>query len=136
MIGERVGRWVIDKELGEGGMGKVYMAHEQLDGQPPPDPLRPAALKFLAAELAREPDFVARFEREIESLRMLKHPNIVQFFESGQHNGSYYYAMEYVDGPSVEHLLLQRGRLGWQEVLEIMLQVCPALKLAHDHGII
>ncbi len=146
MIGTRVGNWIIDKELGEGGMGKVYLAHEQVDGQQLAQPVgqavdqpvaqRQGALKFLAAELAREPDFVARFEREIESLRKLKHPNIVEFYESGRHAGSYYYAMEYVDGPSVEHMLLQRGRLSWQEVLEIMLQVCPALKLAHDHGII
>ncbi len=143
MIGKRVGNWVIDKELGEGGMGKVYLAHEQIDGPPgaetvvaPIDPPRQGALKFLAPELAREPDFVTRFEREIDALRKLKHPNIVEFYEAGRHDGSFYYAMEYVDGPSVEQLLLEKRRLGWQAVLEIMLQVCPALKLAHDHGII
>jgi serine/threonine-protein kinase len=133
MIGTRLGNWVIDKELGKGGMGRVYLAHRE-----PPAAGLPAqaAVKVLAAELAREDGFLHRFGREIEALRLLDHPNIVRFYESGEHDGRYYYAMEYVDGQNLEEVLLQRSRLPWKEVLDMALQVCPALKHAHDHGII
>jgi len=129
MIGERLGKWTIQKELGRGGMGRVYLAQEENGG-------RQAALKILVADLALEPGFLERFQREIDTLKQLTHPNIVSFYESGCENGMYYYAMEYVDGPSLETVLESRRRLPWSEVLDIALQICPALKLVHDHGII
>src|SRR5213593_1958835 len=94
MIGDRLGKWVIFKELGRGGMGRVYLAQEELTG-------KQAALKVLAAELAQEVGFLQRFHREIETLAKLDHPNIVRFFESGYENGHYFYAMEYVEGLSL-----------------------------------
>jgi len=129
MLGERLGKWVIYKELGRGGMGRVYLAQEEIGG-------RQAALKVLAAELAQEGGFLQRFQREIETLAQLDHPHIVRFYESGFENGLYFYAMEYVDGQSLEDVLVREGRLPWKEVLDIALQVCPALKHVHDHGII
>src|SRR4051794_2150119 len=129
MMGDRLGKWVIHQELGRGGMGRVYLATEEIGG-------RQAALKVLAAELAQEAGFLHRFQREIESLAMLDHPNIVRFFEAGLENGHYFYAMEYVDGASLDHLLQAQGRLPWKEVLDVALQICPALKHVHDHGII
>jgi serine/threonine-protein kinase len=126
----RLGNWIIDEELGQGGMGSVYLAHE--DGGAG----RHAAIKVLSAQLAGEPGFLSRFEREIEALRRLKHPNIVQVYDSGQHHGTYYYAMEYVEGLSIDDLLDEMGRLPWEEVLTLTLQICSALKHAHDHGII
>ena len=97
---------------------------------------RQAAVKVLAAELAKETGFLQRFEREIDALSQLDHPGIVRFFESGQENGVYYYAMEYVEGQSLDEILLSQGRLPWQEILDIALQICPALRHVHDHGII
>ncbi len=129
MLGAKLGPWVIDKELGRGGMGQVYLAHAE-----PGD--RQAAVKVLAGELARDIGFLERFQREILALRQLDHPNIVRFYESGTQDGVYYYAMEYVDGRSFEELLHEQGKLPWQEVLDATLQVCPALKHAHDRGII
>src|SRR5438270_13147726 len=73
MIGSRLGKWMIDKELGRGGMGRVYLAHEASTGEP-------AAVKLLAAELAQENGFLQRFQREIDVLRQLSHPNIVTFY--------------------------------------------------------
>src|SRR4051812_45607656 len=87
MIGDRLGKWVIFKELGRGGMGRVYLAQEELTGNM-------AALKVLAAELAQEVGFLQRFQREIETLSKLEHPNIVRFYEAGFENGLYFYAME------------------------------------------
>jgi serine/threonine-protein kinase len=129
MIGQRLDRWVIDRQLGHGGMGRVYLAHEELSG-------KQGAVKVLVPELAQEPGFRQRFEREIEVLGRLNHPNIVQFYESGSQDGLFYYAMEYVDGESFEQILQERKRLPWQEVLDVALQICPALKHAHDHGVI
>jgi serine/threonine-protein kinase len=131
LIGKQVGKWVIDRELGRGGMGRVYLAHE---AGPPPG--QTAAVKVLSAELAQETGFLERFQREIEVLRQLCHPNIVRLFDSGCQDGHYYYAMEFLPGRNFDDLLLERGRLPWKEVLDIALQICPALKHAHDHGII
>src|SRR5580692_5578136 len=103
MIGDRLGKWVIFKELGRGGMGRVYLAQEELTG-------RQGAIKVLAAELAMDAGFLMRFNREIETLSRLDHPGIVRFFEAGFENGHHFYAMEYVDGESLEAILAARGR--------------------------
>jgi serine/threonine-protein kinase len=133
MIGSKLGKWIIDRELGRGGMGQVYLAHA--DG---PAELQPnqAAVKVLAPELARDPGFLQRFLREIEALQQLDHPNIVHFYEAGSQEQHYFYAMEYVEGATFEKLLQQQGRLPWTDVLEMALQVCAALKHAHDRGIV
>jgi serine/threonine-protein kinase len=129
MIGSRLGNWVIDKEIGHGGMGRVYLAHEETGS-------RQGAVKVLARELAMETGFLERFRREIDVLSQLDHPNIVRFYESGLHDGLYFYAMEYVDGENYEQILQNQGRLPWREVLDLALQICPALKHAHDRGIV
>ncbi len=61
---------------------------------------------------------------------------IVRFYESGQENAKYFYAMEYIDGQSLDEILIAQGALPWSEVLDIALQICPALRHVHDHGII
>ena len=129
MIGERLGKWVIFKELGRGGMGRVYLAQEELTGNQ-------VAIKILAAELAQEVGFLHRFQREIETLAKLDHPSIVRFYEAGFENGHYFYAMEYVEGLTLEQILDEQPRLPWRDVLNIALQVAPALKHVHDHGVI
>jgi serine/threonine-protein kinase len=129
MLGDRLGNWIVYKELGRGGMGRVFLGREELTG-------RQVALKVLAAELAQDVGFLQRFQREIEALQKLDHPNIVHFYESGYENGFYYYAMEYIEGENLEEILAKRQRLPHDEVLGIAQQVCAALKHAHDHGII
>jgi serine/threonine-protein kinase len=129
MLGDRLGNWIVYKELGRGGMGRVFLGREELTG-------RQVALKVLAAELAQDVGFLQRFQREIEALQKLDHPNIVRFYESGLENGFYYYAMEFVEGENLEEILAKRQRLPYDEVLAIAQQVCAALKHAHDHGII
>ena len=133
MIGVRLGTWVIEKELGRGGMGTVYLAQTT-----PPDSEEPgrAAIKVLAAELALDPGFRQRFQREIDIVRQLEHPNLVRFLGSGEEANRFFFAMEYVEGPSFETLRQARGKLPWPEVLDMALQVALALKHAHDRGII
>jgi len=133
MIGIRLGSWVIDREIGRGGMGCVYLAHrDPVDAEQPEQ----SAIKVLAPELAVDTGFLARFQREIDILRQLDHPNIVRFRESGQQKGHSYLVMEYVQGLSFETLLSERGRMPWPEVLDLAWQITPALKHAHDRGII
>jgi serine/threonine-protein kinase len=132
MIGARLGKWVLDSELGRGGMGCVYLAHDAEAGPGGPR----AAVKVLAAELTTHAGARERFEREIDVLRRLHHPNIVRFYESGEHAGRLYYVMEHVPGRDFADLLADEGRLPWPEVLDMAVQVCAALKHAHDHGVI
>src|SRR5262249_13922537 len=99
-------------------------------------PERLAAVKVLARELTTHSGAVSRFQREIEVLRTLQHPNIVRFYESGTHEELLYYVMEYVEGHDFADVLEQQGRLPWEEVLAVAIQVCAALKHAHDHGVI
>ncbi|HAB14329.1 MAG TPA: serine/threonine protein kinase, partial [Planctomycetaceae bacterium] len=84
----------------------------------------------------REPGLVERFRREIDSLQKLSNPHIVRFLDSGEHEGTYFYAMELVEGETLTERLNRVKRLGWETVIEMSVQVCRALKAAHDAGII
>src|SRR5437879_12440850 len=97
MIGAKLGKWILDKELGRGGMGRVYLAHEETGGDQ-------AAIKVLSAELAQETGFLQRFQREIEVLGQLNNPNIVRLYEPGIHAGQFYYTMDSVPGDNTSHL--------------------------------
>jgi hypothetical protein len=136
MIGVKLGSWTLEKEIGSGGMGTVYLASRRSTSAGGEESLEQVAIKVMAPELAVDSGFLARFQREIDILRKLDHPNIVRFHESGQQNGRPYFVMEYVPGLSFEALLLNRGRLPWPEVLELAWQIAPALKHAHDRGVV
>ncbi|WP_437227191.1 serine/threonine-protein kinase [Planctomicrobium sp. SH661] len=124
-----VGPYTILKELGSGGMGTVYLAEHKDSG-------RKVAIKILPASLSREPGFVARFGREIAAMQQLHSGNIVELFESGEDNGIYYYAMEYVEGETLTARLKREKKLPWREAIDIAVQVCKALKSAHNSGIV
>jgi serine/threonine protein kinase len=109
-------------------MGVVYKARQ-------PDLDRIVALKVLSPELALDPDFAQRFSGEAKVLALLGHPNIVQIFDFGRAADLYYLVMEYVEGVSLRQLL-RKGRLGSDEVLRILSQVCTALEYAHHQGIV
>jgi tetratricopeptide (TPR) repeat protein len=125
----QVADWEIERKLGAGGMGTVYLGKHRETGQQ-------AAIKVLPASLAREEGFVERFKREIASMKQLKSPHIVEFFESGNDGDTYYYSMEYVDGETLTARLKRDKRIPWQEVIDYSLQICRALKAAHNTGII
>ena len=127
---EQVGPWRIERRLGTGGMGNVYLGtHTQSSEQ--------AAIKVLPASIAREEGFSERFGREIQALRQLSNRHIVAFFQNGVcEDGTLFYAMEYVDGPTLTAEIQSRKRLPWREVLSLALQAATALKAAHDAGVI
>lgn len=126
---KNLGPYVIGKPLGKGGMGYVYAAtHEETDDQ--------VAVKALSPQLATAEGFRERFEAEIESLKRLKHPGIVRLFGYGEDSGTLFYAMEIVEGASLEEELRAGRRYTWREVTAIAIQLCQALKHAHDRGIV
>lgn len=126
---ERIGHYKILREIGSGGMGTVYLGQHVETGQQ-------AAVKILPASMSREPGFVARFGREIAAMQLLKSPHIVELYESGEDEGIYYYAMEYVDGETLTSRLKRERRIPWREVVELGTQMCRALKVAHNTGIV
>jgi serine/threonine-protein kinase len=127
---EKVGPYIIDKKIGAGGMGTVYRAHHEETNDE-------VAVKVLPASLAREAGFVLRFEREIEAMKKVKNGNIVEFFESGKtDDGTYYLSMEYVEGETLTARLSRQRKLKWREVIDISVQICSALKAAHNAGVI
>ncbi|NLY00521.1 MAG: serine/threonine protein kinase [Rhodopirellula sp.] len=126
---QRLGPYRILRTLGRGGMGTVYEGINEETNES-------AAVKSLSPALSQEEDFRQRFEIEIETLRKLRHPNIVRLFGFGEQDGQLYYAMELVDGQSLEEELKQGRRFNWREVTVIGIEMCRALRHAHDRGII
>jgi len=126
---EQLGPYRIVRELGRGGMGTVYEGTNVETNEP-------AAVKLLSAKLAREEDSRDRFQAEVEVLRKLNHPNIVRLFGFGDQDGEFFYAMELVDGSSLEAEFSRGRRFDWREVTQIALETCRALRHAHDRGVI
>lgn len=123
------GRYEIVHELGEGGMGTVYLGIDRNSGQQ-------VAIKSLKADVVKSnPEIVERFDREGEALRKLNHPNIVKMFGSVTDDGEHYLIMEYVSGGSLRELMLE-GPMPIHDVLEISLDLCDALTRAHRLKII
>ncbi len=129
LIGRTIGNYSVLREIGRGGMGVVYEAHEaSLD--------RRVAVKVLSPQLALDQTFVGRFLREARAVAQLNHPNIVHIYASGEQDGLYYIAMEYVDGVSLSERIRERGRLEPEEALGIARQAARALAEAHRRDIV
>lgn len=126
---DKLGPYKIGPRLGKGGMGSVYRGENIETGEA-------AAIKALAPQLATSEGFRERFEAEIESLKILSHDGIVRLYGYGEEASTLFYAMELVPGRSLEEELKAGRRFSWREVVDIAIQVCRALKHAHDHGII
>src|SRR5436190_23712719 len=107
LLGKTIGPFVIEKEIGAGAMGSVYRARHVESG-------KPVAIKFIAGALVSNETVKQRFEREWEILKQLKHPNIVRLIATGRVSGTPFYAMEYVDGESLDKIMERRGRLSWE----------------------
>ena len=127
---DQVGPYRIERKIGAGGMGNVYLGVHRVTG-------KSAAVKVLPPSMARDDGFVQRFRREIESLRKLSNRHIIELYEDGTtDDATFYYSMEYIDGSTLTTEITDRKRLPWKEVIEFALQISAALKAAHDAGIV
>ncbi|HZO36117.1 MAG TPA: protein kinase [Solirubrobacteraceae bacterium] len=114
---------------GRGGMGVVYRATElELE--------RTVALKLIAPELAEDPDFRARFVRESRVAASIDHPNVIPIYAAGEHDGSLYIAMRYVEGEDMRALLRREGALEPGRAAQLVSQIAAALDAAHARGIV
>jgi predicted Zn finger-like uncharacterized protein len=115
--------FVIEKEIGKGGLATVYLAHQiSLD--------RPVALKILHEQYSSDEDFITDFIREARAAAQLNHPNIVQAYAVGQEDNIYYFAMEYVQGTTLKNVLTHSGRLVIDRALMITREIAKALDFA------
>src|SRR5262245_17333423 len=129
LVGKDIGPFYIEKELGSGAMGSVYQAVFRETGQR-------VAFKIIGlAQLGNE-TAIARFEREGKILQQLKHPNITRLIATGHFRKMPFFAMELVEGESLDRVLARRSNYSWEEVVDLGKQLCAALQHAHMKGII
>lgn len=127
--GDPLGHYILVEELGRGGMGVVFKAHEEsLD--------RHTAIKILSPRLARDPDLVTRFLSEARAVARLNHPNIIQVHYVGQQEDIYFFAMEFVEGRDFLSIIRERKQLTEREAAEFVRQAAQGLLHAQRKGVI
>ncbi|MGI8595568.1 MAG: Stk1 family PASTA domain-containing Ser/Thr kinase [Solirubrobacteraceae bacterium] len=122
-------RYLVLERLGSGGMADVYRAEDQQLG-------RPVALKLLYRRFAEDPEFVERFRREASAAGGLQHPNVVSVYDRGEWDGTYYIAMEFLEGSSLKHIVVESAPLDPVWAIDVGVQVLRAARFAHKRGII
>lgn len=123
------GRYRVERELGRGGMAKVFRGTDTVLG-------RPVAIKVLAPRFSDDASFVQRFRREAQAAARLSNPNVVSVFDTGTDDGVHYIVMEYVEGKTLADYLSGGGRIMPDRAIEIAEAVCDALAAAHAQGVI
>ena len=128
LVGGRLRHFEVERLLGRGGMGSVYLGMDtSLE--------RPVALKVLSPEIGHDPEVVARFEREARAQARLRHPNVAQIYFIGEESGLHFFALEFLEGPALDEVLAVR-RLPWTEAVEYTIAAARGLRAALAHGFI
>ncbi len=123
------GRYRVLRRLGSGGMADVYLVEDQQLG-------RRVALKLLYRHFAEDVQFVERFRREASSAAGLQHQSIVGIFDRGEWDGTYYIAMEYIEGHTLKEIIRERGPAPPEAAVDVVLQILRALRFAHQRGVV
>jgi tetratricopeptide (TPR) repeat protein/predicted Ser/Thr protein kinase len=124
---EMIAEWVVEREIGRGGMGVIYLAKHRTTGAR-------AALKVMLNASSASEKKQRRFNREMDACRKLDHPNIVKLLDEGEHEGYPYFAMEFVEGKPLDKLL--KEELDLEQCMEILEKLCRGVHAAHEAGII
>jgi len=124
-VGQAFGNYQLERELGQGGMGTVYLAKDSGLN-------RYVALKILRSDLGDDPSFSRKFLEEVEVTASLAHPNIIRVFTLGEQEGRLYLVMEHLDEPSLENRMDKQPKVSEREVLEIGIGIASALQFAHE----
>jgi hypothetical protein len=127
--GETFGRYVLERKLGQGGMGLVYAAHDTVLN-------RKVALKLVAPHLAEDPEFGVRFAREAETQARLDSPHVVRINDYGEHDGVLFLSTQLVDGADLASRVMTGGALLPGEAVDVTLQVLEGLQDAHRAGVV
>src|SRR6478736_8458426 len=122
-------RYLLERKLGSGGMADVWLAEDQ-------ELKRRVAVKILHERYASDEQFVERFRREATHAAGLSHPNIVSIYDRGVSDGTYYIAMEYLEGRTLKELLVARGPTPIPVAIDYARQILAALGFAHRHGVV
>ncbi|CAM2006266.1 serine/threonine-protein kinase [Acanthopleuribacter pedis] len=126
---EQIGPYQVVAELGRGGMGVVYKARDSALE-------RFVAIKVLGDKVADDAELIARFQREARSAASLNHPNVIQIYNIGDHQGQPYFVMEFVEGLSLSQMIRKEGRIEPQTAARILVQAASGLAAAHEKEII
>ncbi|MBX7169447.1 MAG: serine/threonine-protein kinase [Pyrinomonadaceae bacterium] len=127
LIGEKISNYKIERLIGLGGMGQVFLAHdEKLD--------RKVALKVLPSDFVSKDERVKRFQIEARAVSALNHPYIVTIYDVGSHENTNFIATEFIEGKTLRQLINEHLKIG--EIINVIIQSCEALSAAHNEGII
>lgn len=125
----RIPGFTLERLIGEGGFGQVWLASREGGER--------VAIKVLHLELVRSIDALTRFQRELDAIQRLQHPNVVRALDHGTlTDGRPFLVLEYIEGPSLREVIHERGSLTPADSLEILAPLCDALATAHDHGLV
>ena len=122
-------RFTLLEQIGRGGMGVVWKSHDEQTGQT-------VAVKLLNAAYADQPEYVTRFERELELARRIHSTHVVEVLGYGVRDGTPYLALQYIDGPSIRQRLAEHGPYSWEETRALLVQVARGLADAHAAGVV
>lgn len=125
----KLGKYLIERKLGQGGMGAVYLARD-------PELRRMVAIKVLPRDKASNPILVRRFKAEAQAAAQLRHDNIVAVYDSDEDDGYLFIAMEFVEGQDLHEMISRRGTIPVKRSIEIIKHVAAALQHAHEHKIV